>query len=146
MVNGVKKEEVRLFEQDAKGNTKIYIPLEDTFGMGVDGILQSEYYGLDNSYDKLTAQKYQKRAELFSKLIKGELDEAGQEELYCLVEQLGGMPSMYNTIDFLYDDFMCEYRKSRYYNQEKYTIEDIRARREFIKKLIEALFEKQGTE
>lgn len=38
--------------------TKVYEPTEETKGMGIDGLLQSEYYGLQTSYDKVTSQKH----------------------------------------------------------------------------------------
>lgn len=59
VINGVPKEFIRIFTQNKELEssagffvTRVITPVEDTEGMGIDGLLQSEYYGLQTSYDK----------------------------------------------------------------------------------------------
>lgn len=144
MVNGVKKEEVRLFEQDAKGNTKIYIPLEDTFGMGVDGILQSEYYGLLYTVDKSTQEKIDRRRELLIKKENGELSREELLEYKGLTEILErtfftkNMPS-----DNYYDDFLVALQKIEGTKPKKQlTVEEVRERNNMILQIVKDLIEK----
>lgn len=64
VINGVDKRFIRLFEQECRNNqncTKVIVPSEDTIGLGIDGLLQSEYYGLQTSYDKTATGKYTER-------------------------------------------------------------------------------------
>lgn len=151
VVNGVEKEFVRLFIRNSADatspngfNTNVIIPTEDTEGMGIDGLLQSEYYGLRTSYDKRANEKFERRQILYSKLIHNEASDKEKEELRCLTEEIGMMPLSYNTIDFLYDDFIREYKKMDLYTKEYLTYEEIQARRTVIRKIIESLYKKEN--
>lgn len=112
MVNGIKKEEVRLFEQDDKGNTKIYIPLEDTFGMGIDGILQSEYYGLLYTVDKSTQEKINEKHNLMVKQKQGTLTRDEKERLIELTTELENLIFARNIpTDNYYDEYVAAMHK-----------------------------------
>ena len=149
VVNGVEKEFIRLLVKNSAdtlvpngSNIKVIIPTEDTEGMGIDGLLQSEYYGLRTSYDKKANEKFERRQILYSKLIHNEASEEEKEELRRLTEEIGMMPLSYNTIDFLYDDFIREYKKMELYTEEYLSCEEIQARRMAIRKIIESLYKK----
>ena len=147
MINGLEKEYIRKLElkRARQGyKTSVYYPMEDTSGLGIDGLLQSEYYGLKTSYDSNTSQKYQRRAELFSKLIHEELTNDEEVELTNLTKELNGLPVMNTSIDYLYDDFMREYRKSEYYLEEYLTAEQVEEKNKHIAELIEKLFKNKG--
>lgn len=150
VVNGVDKRFIRIFanNQDALNYnnfyfTKVIEPTEETEGMGIDGLLQSEYYGLKTSYDKASSDKFIRRQELYSKLINNEINDSEKKELRSLTREVGSLPMSYNSIDFLYDDFIGIYRKTDLYAKEYLTYEDIQARREKIKEIIASLFEDQ---
>lgn len=147
MINGLGKEYIRKLElkKSSKGfKTVAYYPLEETRGLGIDGLLQSGYYGLKTSYDNETSQKYQRRAELFSKLVHDELTEMEELELTNLTKELNGLPVMNTSVDYLYDDFMREYRKSKYYLEEYLTGEQVEEKNKHIAELIEKLFKYKG--
>lgn len=144
VINGVDKDFVKIFNYelvDGFYRTKINNPTEDTKGMGIDGLLQSEYYGLQTSYDKDTSVKFLRRQALYIKLINDEINGAEKEELRALTKELGSLPFSNNTIDFLYDDFIKEYRQSEYYTKEYLTFDEVVARRSRIKEIINRLFE-----
>lgn len=150
VVNGIENTYVRLFIRDSgsakdetSSNVRVVIPTEDTEGMGIDGLLQSEYYGLRTSYDKKANQKFERRQILYSKLIHNEASDKEKEELRRLTEEIGMMPLSYNTIDFLYDDFIREYKKMDLYTEEYLSYEEIQARRTAIRKIIESLYKKR---
>jgi len=151
VVNGVDKRFIRIFANNLdivtsynQYFTKVIEPTEETEGMGIDGLLQSEYYGLKTSYDKASSDKFIKRQELYSKLISNEINDVEKEELRSLTREVGSLPMSYNSIDFLYDDFVGIYRKTDLYAKEYLTYEDIQARREKIKEIIASLFEGQS--
>jgi len=81
---------------------------------------------------------------LYSKLISNEINDVEKEELRSLTREVGSLPMSYNSIDFLYDDFVGIYRKTDLYAKEYLTYEDIQARREKIKEIIASLFEGQS--
>ena len=150
VINGVDKEFIRLFSFKPyyihKYNwffTQVIKPTEDTEGLGIDGLLQSEYYGLRTSYDKKATDKFIRRQELYSKLISGDADEADKEQLRKLTKELGALPMSYNSIDFLYDDFIRVYKNSDLFAKEYLSYEDIQRRGKRIKEIINALYEGQ---
>lgn len=147
MINGLEKEYIRKLEltrAQKKVETFVYYPIEDTRGLGIDGLLQSGYYGLKTSYDSDTSQKYERRAELFSKLINEKLTGEEEIELTKLTNELSGLPVMNMSVDYLYDDFMREYRKSKYYLEEYLNGSQVEEKNKYISELIEKLFTRKG--
>jgi ABC-type lipoprotein export system ATPase subunit len=151
VINGVDKKYIRIFTYNhslVKNNgyyfTKVYEPTEETRGMGIDGLLQSEYYGLKTSYDSDTSKKYEERRKLYIKLINKEISEKEKNQLRALTAELGSLPFSYNTIDFLYDDFISAFKESKYYTKEYLTFEEVKQRREEINKTIQLLFEEKN--
>ncbi len=145
-INGVPKEEIRIFERIVEEEEQRIIthePSESTEGMGIDAILQSEYYGLKNSYDKATADKYQDRQELYLKLINNTISSEEKKILRELSQELGRLPFASNTIDFIYDDFMQEFKKSEFFGKEYLTVEEVRARQLEVQSIIKKLFEEK---
>ena len=49
----------------------------------------------------------------------------------------------YNSIDFLYDDFLNVYKRCNLYSKEYLTYDQVLERREKIKEIIEALYKRQ---
>lgn len=141
LINGVSKDYIRIFEIDKKsGSTKVLEPYADTEGMGIDGLLQSEYYGLRTSYDKDTTDDFLRQQELYEKLINKEINEEEKKELRELTKKIASMPISTNTIDFLYGDFIREYRKTSYYKKEYLSFEETQKKNEMIKKIIAELY------
>lgn len=148
VINGVDKEHIRIFELDKTAfedrsmpTTKVFEPTEDTSGMGIDGLLQSQYYGLQTSYDKRATEKFKRRQELYIKLINNEIEDNEKEELRALTKEIGSFHMSYNSIDFLYDDFISVFRKSPLYSKEYLDFEETLARRKEIEQKIKALYD-----
>lgn len=150
VINGVSKDFIRIFTHDESlvsndGHyfTQVIIPTEDTEGLGIDGLLQSEYYGLQTSYDKKSHQKFLRRQELYIKLINNNASEDEKDELRSLTKEIGMLPMSYNSIDFLYDDFLSVYKNSNLYSKEYLTFDQVIERRKKILEIIDALYEAQ---
>lgn len=150
VINGVEKEYIRIFVHNktlAESNgfyfTQVIEPTEETAGMGIDGLLQSQYYGLKTSYDEKTSEKFVERQLLYVKLINNEITDDEKIRLKELTQELGAMPISYNTIDFLYDDFIKVFRDSPLYHKEYLTFDEIDQRRREIRRIIDALYEEQ---
>ena len=148
VINGVPKEYIRIFAHNssliADHNwyfTKVIEPDIDTAGMGIDGLLQSEYYGLRTSYDKESTDKFIRRQELYTKLINNEIEEDEKVELKRLTKEIGMLPMSYNSIDFLYDDFITVFKGSELYKKAYLTYDEVLERREKIQRIISALYE-----
>lgn len=150
VINGVAKEYIRIFAHN--GNliadhnwffTNVIEPNIDTVGMGIDGLLQSGYYGLKTSYDKESTEKFIRRQELYTKLINKEIQEEEKAELKALTKEIGMLPMSYNSIDFLYDDFISVFKKSDLYKKEYLSYDEVLERRKQIQEIISALYEGQ---
>jgi predicted ATP-binding protein involved in virulence len=144
VINGVSKEFIRIFERDNEtGTTKVIEPESNTEGMGIDGLLQSEYYGLRTSYDKKTTQDFERRQTLYVKLINNEISNNEKKELRELTKKLSSLPISTNSIDFLYDDFIRVFRKMEEYRKEYLSFDEIQERNKKIQEIIHALYEGQ---
>ena len=117
--------------------------MEDTEGMGIDGLLQSEYYGLATSYDKKATEKFLRRQELYEKLIHKEIDEEEKNELRLLTKKLSSMPLSQTSIDFLYDDFIRVFKNTELFKKEYLSYDQLQERRRKIEEIIRALYEGQ---
>lgn len=150
VINGVDKEFIRVFtmnpgfvEHNNWYFTKVIEPASDTEGLGIDGLLQSEYYGLRTSYDKKATDKFTRRQELYSKLVNGDADEDEKEELRALTKDIGSLPMSYNSIDFLYDDFISVYKNTDLFAKQYLSFDEIQKRRKKIEEILTALYEGQ---
>lgn len=145
VINGVDKKFIRIFTQNLAAVqhnyiTKVVEPSEDTTGMGIDGLLQSEYYGLRTSYDLQADRDFKERQDLYVKVINDEATAEEKGRLVELTKKIGSFHVSNNTIDFLYDDFLSIYRNSEFYLEDYLTPDKIRERREKIQAIIESLF------
>ena len=150
VINGVPKEYIRIFEYNEAvrqrtgfNATRVIEPTEDTTGMGIDGLLQSEYYRLRTSYDKMATEKFVRRQELYEKLINKEISTEEKEELRALTKEIASMQMSNNSIDFLYDDFIRVFRRTEYYKKEYMSFDEMQDRRRKIEEIIRALYEGQ---
>ena len=56
---------------------------------------------------------------------------------------MASLPIFSTTIDFLYNDFIREFRKTKYYTKEYLSQEEMQKKSDDIKKLIERLYEER---
>ena len=148
VINGVDNQFIRIFVHDTTilhDNhayiTKVIEPTENTEGLGIDGLLQSEYYGLKTSYDRKTSDEFVRRQILYSKLINNGITDEEKDELRQLTKKIGSLPISNNSIDFLYDDFIQVYRNSELFSKEYLSYEEIQERRRKIQEIITTLYE-----
>ena len=115
VINGVPKEFIRIFtynEAVRQTNgfyiTKVIEPTEDTAGMGIDGLLQSQYYGLESTLDIETQELLEEKRNLLVKRKRGHLSNTEQLRLRYLSETLENMAFARNIpTDNYYDDFVA---------------------------------------
>lgn len=115
VINGVPKEFIRIFtynEAVRQNNgfhiTRVIEPTEDTAGMGIDGLLQSQYYGLESTLDIETQELLEEKRNLLVKRKRGHLSNNEQLRLRYLSETLENMAFARNIpTDNYYDDFVA---------------------------------------
>ena len=93
MIGGLKKEQVRLLRrrEDENGNTQVkaYPPDDDPIGMGVDGLLQSEIFGLNSVLPPSVMDRLTERYKLLGIRNKTAQMAADLERLTKELDQLG---------------------------------------------------------
>ena len=140
LINGVPKEQIRIFEK-TDNEVLIQEPKDNTYGLGIDGILRSSYYGLATTYDQMTSEKYYRRMFLYSKAINNELtDKSEKRELYDLTKDLGSLPVFNTSIDYLYLDFLKAYEESELSQKKYLTSEEVKEKQATIEEILRDLF------
>lgn len=107
VINGVNKDFIRIFDT-VNGETVVHIPTVDTVGMGIDGLLQSQYYGLESTLDIKTQELLEEKRNLLVKRKSDHLSHGEQLRLRYLSETLENMAFARNIpTDNYYDDFVA---------------------------------------
>lgn len=116
VIGGLKKEQVRVFRTDSEGKIISEQPEDDPQGMGVDGILTSDLFGLPSTLDEPTQKLLDERNDLLVKENSLSKDEKARlNEIYNFLNNLG----MSNTFrDPMFQKFIKAY-KARMKDKEK---------------------------
>lgn len=151
MINGVPKEFIRIFtyNESIRQNNDFYItrviePREDTEGLGVDGLLQSEYYGLPSVLDSETKKKMDKKHYLLVKKKDGTITDAEMQTLLELTIDLENMSFARNIpTDSYYDEYVAAMHKIYSERpQTKLTADDIAERNAKAEEILKGLLGK----
>lgn len=106
VINGVDKNFIRIFDM-VEGKSVVRVPTEDAVGMGIDGLLQSQYYGLETTLDIETQELLEEKRNLMVKRKREQLSNAEQLRLRSLTEMFEDMAFTRNVpTDNYYDDFV----------------------------------------
>lgn len=150
VINGVSKEFIRIFthtsskKTDGFYQTKVVIPTEDTEGLGIDGLLQSEYYGMPSVLDHDTRNKMDKRNDLLVKRKDGTITEDESQALIELTNDLENMAFARNIpTDSYYDEYVAAMH--RIYSERpkaSLTAEDIAERNAKAEEILRGLLNK----
>lgn len=119
VINGVSKEFIRIFihnkvvvENEIQYFTKVIIPTEETEGLGIDGLLQSEYYGLPSVLDSETKKKMDEKHRLIVKKIDGTITGEEMQKLMELTNNLENMSFARNIpTDSYYNEYVAAMHK-----------------------------------
>ena len=151
VINGVPKEFIRIFTPNPfliKSNgyyfTKVIVPAESTKGLGIDGLLQSEYYGLTSVLDSDTKEKMDKKHDLLVKKKEGTITEEENKKLLELADALENMTFARNIpTDSYYDEYVAAMHKIYKERSEvTLTAEDIAERNAKAEEILRGLLEK----
>ncbi len=127
VIGGLRKEEVRIFRSE-EGKVITEQPDIDPRGLGVEGILTSELFGLPTTLDEITLSRLERRNELLVKQHQNKLTETDKNELNNLFTELEELGFSKTFRDPLYQKFITAF-KSRFHQEkkEKYTREELQA-------------------
>ena len=144
MIGSLKKEEVRIFKREKDGKVIVEEPEIDPRGLGVEGILTSELFGLPTTIDEVTQSKLDERNKLLVKQQKGILTEKELEKLRNLYNELDELGFSNTFRDPLYQKFIVAY-KTRLKNASKtsYTKDDLINQNKIALEILEELMKEE---
>ncbi len=139
VINGMQKENIKIIV--AEGNSKIkstdpleikvYEADEDAIGMGIDGLLQSEYYGLNSTLDPVTQGIMEERRKLVIKNKEKTITKSEHHKLVKLNEQISKMGfASISPSDNLFDDYLVALSKVEDIYKKEFSPEEIKEREE----------------
>lgn len=146
VIGGLKKEEVRIFKTSADGKLNVEPPEFDPRGLGVEGILTSELFGLPTTLDEPTKAILDARNNLLVKQQKQQLTDEEQIKLRNIFSELENLGFSNTFRDPLYQKFIVAY-KQRIKDETKlsYTKEDIEKQNKIALEILEEI-SKEETE
>lgn len=146
VIGGLKKEEVRIFKTSADGKLNVEPPEFDPRGLGVEGILTSELFGLPTTLDEPTKAILDARNNLLVKQQKQQLTDEEQIQLRNIFSELENLGFSNTFRDPLYQKFIVAY-KQRIKDETKlsYTKEDIERQNKIALEILEEI-SKEETE
>jgi len=146
VIGGLKKEEVRIFKTAADGKLNVDPPDFDPRGLGVEGILTSELFGLPTTLDEPTKAILDIRNNLLVKQQNQQLSDDEQIQLRNIFSELENLGFSNTFRDPLYQKFIVAY-KQRIKNETKmsYTKEEIEKQNQIALEILEEL-SKEETE
>lgn len=110
VIGNLTKQEVRIFQTTSEGKVVALEAETDPRGLGVEGILTSELFGLPTTIDEFTQQKLEERNKLLVKQQEGKLSTNEQSRLRSLYEELEALGFGNTFRDPLYQKFIVAYR------------------------------------
>ncbi|MFA6424722.1 MAG: AAA family ATPase [Phycisphaerae bacterium] len=143
VIGSLTKEEVRVFRND-DGKVIAEQPDIDPRGLGVEGILTSDLFGLPTVLDDNTLSKLEKRNSLLVKQQEGKLTGKDKEELSQIYQELDELGFSQTFRDPLYQKFIIAFRKkTKGLNLNKYSKEDIAAQNKIAFEVLKEIEEEE---
>jgi predicted ATPase len=151
VIGGLTKEEIRIFYtekgKDQEGKdimlVKTMEPDFDPKGLGVAGILTSEFFKLPSTLDEKTLEVLNRRNKLISKQDKNELDDAEKSELNQIFQYLNSLGINTTDRDPLYQKFIIAISNLDEFKKEDYTPDDLKKQNEIAIQILEELLNEE---
>ena len=100
LINGAEAKEVRVLYRDKYLNKiSAEIPCYDAIGRSVDGLLQSQYFNLENTLDHKTRLKMKRREELNIRYKENNINKKELDELKELNRDINKLPFTTHHVD-----------------------------------------------
>lgn len=143
VIGSLRKEEVRVFRNE-DGKTFAEQPDIDPRGLGVEGILTSELFGLPTTLDEITLSSLDRRNELLLKQQKKTLTEKDKFELRKIFNELEELGFSKTFRDPMYQKFIIAYKeRMKSLTKLSYTKEELTAQNIVALEILEELKEEE---
>jgi ABC-type multidrug transport system ATPase subunit len=151
VIGGLTKEEIRIFHSkkvlDEDGNEfqkiETFEPDFDPKGLGVAGILTSEFFKLPSTLDEDTLKILEKRNELIVKQDKNELNDDEKSELNRIFQYLNSLGINTTDRDPLYQKFIVAISNRDEFVKKDYTSEELKAQNQIALEVLEEILNEE---
>ncbi|MGZ8160450.1 MAG: AAA family ATPase [Methylobacter sp.] len=146
MIGGLKREQVRLLnrhDQDGKHSITADMPDEDPIGMGVDGLLQSEIFGLKSVLPPSVVERLTQRYKLLG--IRNKTAEMAAE-LEKLTKELGELGIAHSFPHPYFNQFSQALARNPIMNKRDFSANDIADLEELTDELLQDIIDGKGSE
>src|SRR5690554_47924 len=151
VIGGLTKEEIRIFyTEKAKDEedkeimlVKTMVPDFDPKGLGVAGILTSEFFKLPSTLDERTLEVLDRRNELISKQDKKKLNDAEKYELNQIFQYLNSLGINTTDRDPLYQKFIVAISHRDEFKKEEYSPQDLKKQNDIALQILEELLNEE---
>lgn len=145
LIGGLEREQVQILE-DSKGRIIAHSPSEAPKGMGVDGLLKSELFGLPTTLDVDTQNKLNRRNTLFAKMRTSSdgLASEENEEMRKLSDELAEMGFAKTFRDPLYEQFVIAMAKREEFRRPELSPEEFKRQDEIATKILDEILAKEA--
>ncbi|HWR17715.1 MAG TPA: AAA family ATPase [Terriglobales bacterium] len=140
LIGGLPRSQVQMFETKA-GAVSARPPEEDPRGMGIDGLLRSELFGLASTLDVHTQEKFDRRRELFAKKHRTKKED---KELRQLSDELAELGISRTIRDPLYDKFVRAYSRRTVSKKRQLTSEDLQTQNKIAEEVLDEILAKES--
>lgn len=142
VISGLKKSEVQVLTRNTKDSRILALsPTEDPQGMGVEGILKSEMFGLRATIDQETLQKVDERAQLYAK--GDERNQKENQRLQELSTELAALGFGWEFRDPHYSLFMKALARRPEYQKPILTPEEIKKQEKIADEVLDEILGKK---
>lgn len=142
IIGGLYKEQVRVFT-DSNGIIEAIQPEVDPKGLGVAGILTSEFFGLKSTLDVNTLQMISKRNDLLVKQNQQIITPEERSELNELFQKLNSLGINTTDRDPLYEKFVIAISKRDEFKKNKFTPEELSAQNDIAMEVLSEILKEQ---
>lgn len=151
VIGGLTKEEIRIFyTEKAKDEedkeimlVKTMAPDFDPKGLGVAGILTSEFFKLPSTLDERTLEVLDRRNELISKQDKKKLNDTEKSELNQIFQYLNSLGINTTDRDPLYQKFIVAISQRDEFKKEEYSPQDLKKQNDIALQILEELLNEE---
>jgi predicted ATPase len=144
MIGGLRKNQVRLFSEEVNGEGSLKtfaLELEDDpIGMGVDGLLTSDIYGLTSVLPREVLEKLKDRNRLFALEKRSKKQE---EKMSQLSEELSRLGMLRSYLDPYEEAFVKAMARRHTMEQQVLSPDQIKARNETADEVLEEIFSRE---
>lgn len=147
MIGGLKKEQVRLLRRRTDDNgltqVKAYPPDEDPIGMGVDGLLQSEIFGLKSVLPPSVVERLTERYKLLG--IRNKTEEMSRQ-LKSLTDELDQMGIAHSFPHPYFNQFAQTLARNPLMNKRDFTADELDELEEITDDMLQAIIDGRDPE